>query len=106
MRIENIRIENFRAFKDVEIKKLSKMCVFIGPNGSGKSTLFDVFSFLCDALQNNVTIAINKRGGFVELLTREADPNKDKIFFEIRFRNKSKSKESTPLITYSLEIAC
>lgn len=105
MRIENIRIKNFRAFKDVQIKKLSKMCVFIGPNGSGKSTLFDVFSFLCDALQNNVTIAINKRGGFVELLTRGADPNKDKIFFEIKFRNKSKLKESTPLITYSLEIA-
>jgi predicted ATPase len=39
MKIEQIRIKRFKVFKDVEIRNLPKMCVFLGANGSGKSTL-------------------------------------------------------------------
>ncbi|HRI01516.1 MAG TPA: AAA family ATPase [Saprospiraceae bacterium] len=71
MKIESITIENFKVFKKTTIKGIPKMAVFLGPNGSGKSSFFDVFGFLSDCLQNNVTIAVNRRGGFLELLSRD-----------------------------------
>jgi len=104
MRIESIEIKNYKVFKDVKIEKLSSMSVFLGPNGSGKSTFFDVFGFLSDSLQNNVTIAINKRGGFSEVFSRGCDIQKDSISFEIKFRNDPQKDKSEPLITYYLEI--
>jgi predicted ATPase len=103
MRIESIRIQNYKVFKDVIVKNLPKMSVFLGPNGSGKTTFFDVFGFLCDALQHNVTIALNRRGGFSEVISRDSKPN-DLIKFEIKFRNPQSDKSYAPLVTYSLEI--
>ncbi len=104
MHIESISLENFKAFKKTAMKDLPKMAVLLGANGSGKSTFFDIFGFLSDALKDNVTIALNKRGGFQEVLSRGADPKKDTIKFEIKFRNNSDEKEKSPVITYSLEI--
>lgn len=104
MRIESINIENFKVFKDTTIKDLSKMAVLLGTNGSGKSSFFDVFGFLSDSLQNNVTIALNRRGGFAEVISRGANINKDLIKFEIKFRNEQIGNEHSPLITYSISI--
>jgi len=104
MRIESITIENFKVFKDTSVKDLSKMAVLLGTNGSGKSSFFDVFGFLSDALQNNVTIALNRRGGFQEVITRGCNINKDLIKFEIKFRNENTGAEHSPLITYSIAI--
>lgn len=39
MKIESVRIENFRCFKDETISFDDYIC-FIGPNGVGKSTIF------------------------------------------------------------------
>lgn len=39
MKIESVRIENFRCFKD-ETVKLDDYTCFVGPNGAGKSTVF------------------------------------------------------------------
>ncbi len=104
MRIESISIENFKVFKETFIKDLPRMAVLLGTNGSGKSSFFDVFGFLSDCLQNNVTIALNKRGGFSEVISRGADINKDQIKFEIKFRNEQIGNERPPLITYSISI--
>jgi predicted ATPase len=102
MRIESISIKNYKVFKDTVVKSLSKMSVFLGVNGSGKTTLFDVFGFLSDALQNNVTVAMNRRGGFHELISRDCT-DQDKIAFEIKFRS-PQTGATSPLVTYSLEI--
>lgn len=104
MRIESIDIENFKVFKKAVVKNLPKMTVLLGTNGSGKSTFFDVFGFLSDSLQNNVTIALNKRGGFQEVISRGCDLIKDSIKFEIKFRNEVTAKKKPPIITYVLEI--
>ena len=105
MKIESISIKNFKVFKETTIKNLPQMVVLLGANGSGKSTFFDVFGFLSDALQNNVTIAINRRGGFHEVISRECDVKKDKISFEVKFRNQqTESERLPPLVTYRLDI--
>ena len=70
MKIERIKIDNFRTLTETELKDIPQLAVFIGENGSGKSTLFSVFGFLKDALKNNVGSAVANMGGFKELKNR------------------------------------
>ena len=42
-RIESLKVQNYRALKNITLDKLTPMSVLLGPNGSGKSTIFDVF---------------------------------------------------------------
>ncbi|MDR1761462.1 MAG: AAA family ATPase [Bacteroidales bacterium] len=99
MKIEKLKIKNFKALQDVEVRDLPNMCVFLGANGVGKTTLFDVFGFLSDCLKNNVKTALNKRGGFNEVFSRNSEGD---IEFEIKFRNDGIKQ---PLITYELSIS-
>ncbi|MDC9715313.1 MAG: AAA family ATPase [Gammaproteobacteria bacterium] len=101
MKIESIKIKNFKAFKDAEMRNIPRFCVIVGANGSGKTTLFNVFGFLRDALTTDVNTAFNKRGGFNEVISRGCKGN---IEFEIKFRAKDTYKNN-PIITYSLSIA-
>lgn len=63
VRVESIRLKNFRAFKDVHMRDIPGFCVLIGANGTGKSTLFSVFAFLRDAMTTNVSAALGRLGG-------------------------------------------
>lgn len=99
MKIEALRVKNFKTFKDIKLTNLPAISVFIGANGTGKTTLFDVFGFLRDSLQDNVKVALQKRGGFKEVVTRgETGP----IEIEIKFREDA--GKTSPLVTYSLTI--
>jgi predicted ATPase len=102
MKIEALRIKNFKTFKDVKLTHLPAISVFIGANGTGKTTLFDVFGFLRDALQSNVKIALQKRGGFKEVITRNET---GAIEIEIKFRDDAVNNKRSPLVTYALTIS-
>jgi predicted ATPase len=102
MKIESIRLKNFKAFRDVHLKNIPSFLVVVGANGSGKSTLFDVFGFLHDCLKGNVRQALDKRGRFAEVLSRGCDPAKDLIQIELQYRMEISGVER--LVTYSLEI--
>lgn len=101
MRIESIRLKNFKTFRDVHIKNIPSFLVVVGANGSGKTTLFDVFGFLHDCLKGNVRQALDKRGRFKEVLSRDSEG--DSILIEIQYRMKLADVDR--LVTYSLEIA-
>ena len=103
MKIESIRLKNFKAFRDIHLKNLPNFLVVVGANGSGKSTLFDVFGFLHDCLTGNVRQALDKRGRFREVLSRGCDPEKDTILIELQYRMEITGKNR--LVTYLLEIA-
>lgn len=79
MKIESIRLKNFKAFNDVYLKNIPAFLVVVGANGSGKSTLFDVFGFLHDCLKGNVRLALDKRGRFAEVLSRGCNPQTDTL---------------------------
>ncbi len=100
MRIETIKIKNFKVFKDIEMTSIPPFCVVVGANGTGKSTLFDVFGFLKDCLLSNVRKALQVRGGFSEVLSRGAD--QEKISLEIQFRLEIAGYNR--LVTYLLDI--
>ncbi len=96
MQIEGIEIKNYRLFRHLALNNLPRMTVVVGANGSGKSTLFDVFSFLKEALTENVSAAVARRGGFRELVSRNtAGP----IELTIKFR-----ESGGRLVTYQLVI--
>ena len=95
--IESLRVKNYRALRDMELKKITPLSVFVGPNGSGKSTLFDVFAFLSECFTIGLRRAWDKRGRFKELRTRGS---KGPIEFELKYRE----KPDTPLVTYHLAI--
>jgi predicted ATPase len=96
-RIEYLRIQNYRALRDLELKDITPLTVFLGPNGSGKSTIFDVFAFLSECFQSGLRRAWDKRGRFRELRTRGVN---EPIVIELKYREKPKS----PIITYHLAI--
>ena len=101
MKIESLKIKNFKAFKNAEMRDIPRFCVIVGANGSGKTTLFNVFGFLKDALTTDVNTAFNKRGGFNEVISRNCEAN---IEFEIKFKAKNTYKNN-PIITYLLNIS-
>ena len=74
-RIEYLRVQNYRALRDLELKKITPLTVFLGPNGSGKSTIFDVFAFLSECFTDGLRKAWEKRGIFRELRTRDTEGN-------------------------------
>lgn len=98
MKIETIKLKNYKVFKNVTLKNLPPLAVFIGANGTGKTTLFDVFGFLSDALNNNIRQALSKRGGFKEVVSRGQN---DAITIELQFRLIITGKNR--LVTYHLE---
>jgi predicted ATPase len=103
MRIESIEVKNYKVFRHIHIQQLPAYAVLLGANGTGKTTFFDLFGFLHQALQENVTTALDKRGGFREVISRGVDPSKECLGFELKFRTEDEAKKS-PLATYTLEI--
>ncbi len=101
MKIESIKLKNFKAFQDVEMLDIPRFCVLVGANGSGKSTLFQVFAFLKDALASNVHTALTKLGGSLGLREVRSRNSKGNIEIEVKFREKSDG----PLITYFISIS-
>lgn len=101
MRIESLKIKNFKGFKNAEMTNIPAFCVVVGANGSGKSTLFDVFGFLKDCLLHNVSKALRNRGGFEQVLSRGTN-KAESIEFEIKFRTKIVGTER--LVTYTIQI--
>lgn len=95
-RIEYLKVQNFRALRDVELKDLTPLTVLLGPNGSGKSTVFDVFAFLAECFELGLRRAWDKRGRAKELKTRGAD---GPVSIEIKYR-----EPNYPLITYHLAV--
>lgn len=82
-RIEYLRVQNYRALRDIEIKDMKGLTVLLGPNGSGKSTIFDVFSFLSECFQYGLRHAWDRRGRGREVKTRgQGGP----VVIELKYR--------------------
>ena len=95
-RITTLKVKNFRALRDVELKDLTPLTVLLGPNGSGKSTVFDVFAFLAECFEFGLRRAWDKRGRARELKSRGAE---GPVVIEIKYREPGYS-----LITYHLAV--
>ena len=96
-RVTTLRVRNYRALRDLNLRNLTPLTVLLGPNGSGKSTVFDVFAFLSECFSDGIRKAWDRRGRFRELRSRDSS---GPIIIELKYRERPK----TPLITYRLEL--
>lgn len=96
-RIEQLRVENYRALRSIEIKEITPFTVLLGPNGSGKSTIFDVFNFLAECFQFGLRHAWDRRGRARELKTRG---QQGPVVIELKYRE----QPGQPVITYRLAL--
>lgn len=60
--ISAVRLRNFKSIARCSVS-LKPLTILIGPNGSAKSNLLDALRFLKDALDTNLSHALEKRGG-------------------------------------------
>ena len=108
VRIEGIRIKNYRVLKDITLGRLwntqgvaalTPMTAVIGKNGVGKSSLFDAFGFLADCLKLGVEDACDERGrgGFPRIRSQGTN---SPIEFEVYYREELRDRP----ITYELAI--
>jgi predicted ATPase len=97
MRLESIRLKNFKSFKDVTFDRLPEFCVLVGANGTGKSTLFDVFRFLKDALTYDLGEALYRLGGPRGLDDVRSRDSEGPVEIELKIR-----RNATETMTYSL----
>lgn len=100
MKIESLRIKNFKLFKDVEMVDIPDFCIIVGANGTGKSTLFNLFGFLKDALTTNVSTALARQGGSRGLQEVRSRGCTEPIEIELKYR----IKPDSPLMTYYLQV--
>ena len=105
MRIEQIRLKNFKLFQDVTVKGIQPFSVLFGANGSGKSTFLDIFGFLRDCLKNNVRVALASRGGFRELVTRGHENETILIELKIKMPLELEDRADVRTVTYLVELA-
>jgi predicted ATPase len=96
-RIDYLKVENYRALRNVKLTDLTPLTVLLGPNGSGKSTIFDVFNFLSECFTLGLRKAWDKRGRFRELRTRGGE---GPLLFELQYRETPDSQPAK----YHLEI--
>lgn len=107
MRVTEIKIRNFRSLKEVGIKDIPRLAVIVGANGSGKSTLIGVFDFLKDCLKDNVNVAMRKRGGFREVISRncgEGESISIEIALQLDLLSGSQEQRSR-IVRYIVEFA-
>jgi predicted ATPase len=97
MKIETLEIHNYKVLQNVKIDNLGSMAVFLGENGVGKTTLFDVFGFIKSCLTENVRSALQARGGYAEVHSRDAHGD---ISFIVRYKDSS----GKPQFIYELHI--
>ena len=72
MKIESLRLKNYKVFRKTEIKDIPNMTIFLGKEWCWKDCIFfDVFGFLHECLNGNMKSTNAKRGGFKEAISRE-----------------------------------
>ena len=97
MQIERIEIRNYRAFRHAVLNDLPPMTVVVGANDSDKSTFFNVFSFLKDALTQNVATVTTFRLFAQSASNFRAASQGLVLFFQLGFQDRSMSEFITTL---------
>lgn len=80
--ITNIKIDNFKSLKDVDID-LGSINFVVGPNASGKSNFVEALDFLAHALREDLPFAVTEKGGFFNICHRRQRRARGAIAFEV-----------------------
>jgi len=82
MKIEEIRIQNYKSLKDVTFRP-GGLCVLVGPNASGKSNFVDALDFLAKTYRHGLARAVQMKGGFESIVFRRKRRSKAPVCFNV-----------------------
>ena len=111
MAIKNIKVSNFKSFKDLDIE-LNKLNVLIGANASGKSNFIQIFKFLRDISKEGLDNAVSMQGGLKYLKNICSDTSEaislkivsDQEFAYVAGKDKGFIWLSIPELTYEMAL--
>lgn len=92
MKIKKLHIENYKSLRRVDIEFSKDLNIFIGKNNSGKSNIIGALMFLSGIVGgSSVNNAIDKHGGFKEIVFGKDVGNEIKIDLEINVSDEEMS---------------
>ncbi|MEM6269797.1 MAG: AAA family ATPase [Bacteroidota bacterium] len=91
MRLESLRITNFKSLKDATFTPES-LAVVVGPNNSGKSNLASAFKFLSEVYEYGLETAVRRSGGYENIAFRRKKRSKAAIEFEVLIKIEDERK--------------
>lgn len=114
MKLESLRIKNYKSIKDLEIKQFEDACIFIGRNSVGKTAILDAILTACaqkevlpkhfNMLSNNIEITVRMTitEADLQLLHRQGVLNRYKKYelFYLDFCDKFPSYQEG-MLTYT-----
>lgn len=84
MKIQRIKIKNFKSIVEIELNDISNFSIFAGSNGAGKSNIFESIEFFKSIIELGINSAIKKYGGYDSIHSRKMrKENARKFLFEI-----------------------
>ena len=97
MRIDSLRIKNYRVLRDIKLDDMTPLTVLVGPNGSGKSTVFDAFAFLHESFTTGLRSAWDRRNRMAAIRSRGSG---GPVEFELKYRMEvdGKPRQTTYLL--------
>lgn len=98
-RLQTLKVNNYRALRDVTFKDLTPFTVLLGANGSGKSTVFDVFAFLHEAFTDGLRRAWDRRNRMAGI---RSIGQKGPVVFELKYS--APLEEQVRVVTYTLKV--
>ncbi len=83
--LTRVSIRNYKSIAQADVQ-LGPFTILVGRNGSGKSNFLDALHLISDGLQESLSLAIGKRGGFYEIQSRWAgEHDRISIRLEVSF---------------------
>jgi len=84
------------------MQNIPRFAVLVGANGTGKTTFIDIFDFLKDCLKDNARTAMQRRGGFSQVISRGHD--NESIVIELKIAMTIEAFKRDRTVTYRVEI--
>jgi predicted ATPase len=86
--ILEIRIANYKSLKSVQFIP-SDLTIVVGANASGKSNFADSLDFLSEIYRHGLELAIDKKGGYENIVYRSRHASGEGISFRIEYKASS-----------------
>ena len=81
MKVLRLAIRNYKSLRNVEMAPQG-LATLVGPNGAGKSNFANAVSFLAEAHQHGLEMAVARKGGYENIAFRKQRRSKSGIRFE------------------------
>ncbi len=81
--IRSISISNYKSIRNITLKNIPNLAIFVGANASGKSNFIDSLEFLSMVFREGLVSAVRAKGGYENICFRRAKRAKGGLTFNL-----------------------